>query len=360
MSEALRCAVIGFDFGHQGAFAGSFVKMPEVTIVGVADLPNASDEARARGRDFAERTEVAYFDNYAELLAAQAIDMVSLCIAPERNPDVVEEMCGRGIHVMSEKPIAADTAGTERIAVAVRASGVKFTFGFHAARFTRPVARALGQVRSGAVGEVRVLNAMMLQSRGPRYTISVEEAKRRKTSGEPSVGELANHGGYAFLAMRAFAGAKARSVYAETDAFFYESYQIAGIDDMALVSIEFENGVIGTATVGRTTTKSLPNADSRYEVIGSDGVLHVDFAHGDRMFVWGDYRDDDEYNRGGLDMVNFSPPSYELYCEDFVRAILDDRDPELSVDDALEFDAFLSAAYESARTHQPINLRAKH
>ena len=55
-------------------------------------------------------------------------------------------------------------------------------------------------------------------------------------------------------------------------------------------------------------------------------------------------------------MVDFSPPSYELYCRDFVRAIIEGRDPELTVEDALEFDAFLSAAYESARTHQPVAL----
>ncbi|MCD6360633.1 MAG: Gfo/Idh/MocA family oxidoreductase [Armatimonadetes bacterium] len=356
MSEPLRCGIVGFDFGHQGAFAGSLAKMPEVTIAGAADLPDAPDEARARGREFAQRCGAPYFEDYADLLAAEDLDMVSLCISPARNPDLVEEMCARGIHVMSEKPVSADTAGVQRIAKAVRAAGVRFTFGFHAARFTPPVSRAVAQVRSGAVGQVRVLNGMFLQSKGPRYTIPVEEARRRRAAGEPSVGELANFGGYVFLAMRALAGAPVRSVYAETDAFFYESYRIAGIEDMALVTLEFKSGAVGTVIVGRTTTKSLPNADVRYEVIGSEGVLHVDFAHGDRMFVWGDYRDDDGYERGGLDMMNFSPPSYELYCADFVRAIIEGREPELTVDDALEFDAFLSAAYESARTHRPVAL----
>ena len=116
----LRCGIIGFDFGHQGAFAGSFAKMDEVQIVGAADLPDAPDEARARGWEFAHGCGVEYFEDYTDLLAAQELDLVSLCITPERNPDLVEEMCARGVHVMSEKPISADTAGAERIAKAVR------------------------------------------------------------------------------------------------------------------------------------------------------------------------------------------------------------------------------------------------
>ncbi len=357
MSERLRCGIIGFEYGHQGAFAGAFAGMPDVEIAGVADLPDCSEMARARGMEFARAQCVEYVPGYADLLEAGEPDFVSLCIPPGKNPEVVEQMCSRGIHVMSEKPISPDSEGAERIAAAVRGAGVKFTFGFHAARFTQPVMRAIEQVRGGAIGDVRVLNGMLLQCKGPRYTISEDEARRRKAAGEPSVGELANFGGYVFLAMRAFAGAPVCSVYAETDTLFYESYRIAGIEDMALVSIEFENGVVGTAVVGRTPTKSLPYADSRYEVIGSEGVLHVDFAHGDRLFLWGEYRDDDEYERGGLDMVSISPPSHELYCRDFVDAIRDNREPGLTIDDALEFEAFLAAAYRSARAHEPAGLQ---
>lgn len=356
MSEKLRCGIIGFEYGHQGAFAGALARMADVAVVGVADLCDASEVARSRGCEFAQIQGVPYMADYGELLEAGGLDCVSLCISPEANPQVVEQTCARGIHVMSEKPISADRKGAERIAAAVRTAGVKFTFGFHAARFTQPVMRALEQVRNGAVGQVRVLTGMLLQCKGPRFTITEDEARRRRDAGEASVGELANFGGYVFLAMRAFAGAPLRSVYAETDAFFYESYRIAGIEDMALVSMEFVNGVVGTAVVGRTPTKSLPNADSRYEIIGSDGVLHVDFAHGERFFLWGDYRDDGEYERWGFDMVSISPPSHELYCRDFVDAIRDGREPGLTVDDALEYEAFLSAAYESARAHEPVLL----
>lgn len=352
----LRCGIIGFDFGHQGAFADCLARLEQVQIVGVADLSDAAASARERGRQFAQRWGAPYFDDYTALLEAQELDMVSLCLPPARNPDAVERMCARGIHVMSEKPIAADGAGTQRIARAVRAAGVRFTFAFHAARFSRPVARALGLVRAGAVGEVRVLNGMLLQSRGPRYTISVPEAQRRRAAGEPSVGELANFGGYVFLTMSALAAAPLRSVFAETEAYFYDSYRIAGIEDTALVTVEFGNGVVGTMVVGRTTTKSLPTADARYEIVGSEGVLHVDFAHGDRMLLWGEYRDDDEYERGGLEMVNFSPPSYELYCRDFVQALIAGREPELTIQDALDFDAFLAAAYQSAQSHQVVHV----
>jgi len=352
----VRCGTIGFDYGHQGAFAGSLAKHPDAAIVGVADLPDAPDEARRRGWEFASRHGVPYFDDLADLLDAQAPEMVSLCLPPSRNLEIVAELASRGVHVMSEKPVADDLEDARRIASAVREAGVKFTFGFHAARFATPVSRAINAVRAGRVGDVRVLNGTHLQVKGPRYTISVEEAERRKAAGEPSVGELANHGGYVFLAFTAYAEARVTSVYCESDAFFYESYRIAGMEDMALVSLEYETGVVATAIIGRTTTKSMPTTDVRHEIIGSGGVLHVNHGLGDRAFVYGPWREGDEFNRGGFDTPTFGRPSYELYVDDFVRAIRDDREPELTVADAVEFHATLEAAYESARTHRPVDV----
>jgi predicted dehydrogenase len=351
----LRCGIVGFEFGHQAAFAGALASRPEVQIAAVADLPDAADEARERGRSWAKQHGAPYYDSHQDLLEAEELDLVSLCLPPLRNPEVVEQACARGLHVMSEKPISADTAGAERIAAAVRAAGIRFTFGFHAARFARPIARAISAVRSGAVGEVRVLNCTWLQTRGPRYTISVEEARRRRAAGEPSVGELANHGGYVFLAFKALAGAPVSSVYAESDAFFYESYRIAEIDDMSLVTVEYHNGVVATAIIGRTTTQSLPTTDVRFEVIGSEGALHVGHGLGDRVFLYGDFRDgDDPHDRGGFETPTFGPPSYQLYVADFVEAILQDREPELTIEDALDYHAFLAAAHQSARAHRPI------
>ncbi|MGD9496925.1 MAG: Gfo/Idh/MocA family protein [Armatimonadota bacterium] len=352
MAEPVRFGVIGFDFGHQGAFAGSLAQHPDAAIVGVADLPDASEVARQRGREFAASVGAPYFDDLAELLDAQAPAAVSLCLPPARNPEVVAVLCARGIHVRSDKPVADDLDGARRIAAAVRAAGVRFSFGFHAARFAPPVARAIGAVRAGRVGEVRVMNATFLQPKGPRYTISVEEAQRRRAAGEPSVGELANFGGYVLLALSAYAGARATSVYCESDAFFYESYRIAGIEDLALVSLAYEGGAVATAVIGRTTTQSLPATDVRHEVIGSKGVLHVAHGLSDRLFVYGQFRDGDPYERGGFEMSAFGRPSHELYVHDFVRAIIEGRDPELTVEDAVDYHATVETAYESARTHR--------
>ncbi len=355
MREPIRCAVIGFDYGHQSAFGTALRDDANAQVVGVVETPDAPEEARARARDFAESCGVAYFDDPWALMDAEAPEAVSLCLPPARNPQVVAEMGARGVHVLSEKPPAADVAGTRAIVEAVRANGIRFTFGFHAARFARPIAKAIGAVRGGRVGEVRILNGTHLQVKGPRYTISVEEAHRRKTAGEPSVGELANHGGYVFLAFSAYAGAPVRSVYCEQDAFFYESYAIAGIEDLSVVSLEYANGVVATCVVGRTTTKSLPTTDVRHEVIGSGGVLHVN-AIAEHINVYGDFTDGDEFDRGGFDTPTFGPESWRLYVDDFLRAIIDDRDPELTAEDALEFQRTLEAAYESAATGQVVEI----
>lgn len=355
MRDPVRFGVIGFDYGHQSAFGTALLDDAKAEIAGVADMPDASEEARRRGRDFANRCGVDYFEDLWALMEAEAPEAVSLCLPPERSPEVVVEMAARGVHVMSEKPPAADIAGTEAIVHAVRDSGIRFTFGFHAARFARPIARAIAAVRGGRVGDVRVLNGTHLQVKGPRYTISVEEARRRKAAGEPSVGELANFGGYVFLAFSAYADAPVTSVYCEQDAFFYESYRIAEIEDLSVVSLEYASGAVATCVIGRTTTKSMPTTDVRHEIIGSGGVLHVN-AMAERIFVYGEFEDGDgaAFDRGGFDTPTFGPESWRLYVDDFVRAIIDGRDPELTAEDALEFQRTLEAAYESAASGRVI------
>jgi predicted dehydrogenase len=352
MREPIRFGLSGFDYGHQLAFATALRDHPEAEIAGVADAPGDSPQAQDRARNLAEDAGAPRYEDPDALIEAQSPDAVSVCLPPARNPEFVAEMASRGIHVMSEKPPAADLAGAERIVEAVREGGIRFTFGYHAARFARPVSRAIGAVRAGEVGEVRVLNATHLQVKGPRFTISVEEARRRKEAGEPSVGELANFGGYVFLALSAYAGAPATDVYCEQDAFFYESYRIAEIEDLSVVSLQYANGVVATCVIGRTPTKSLPTTDVRHEIIGSGGVLHVNSLD-ERIFVYGEFEDGDEFERGGFDTPGFGPESWRLYVDDFVRAIIDERDPELTAEDALEFQRTLEAVYQSAATGQP-------
>ena len=95
MAEALRCGIIGFDYGHQGAFAGALARHPDARIVGVADLPDASEVARQRGREFADGAGAPYFEDVAELLDAEGVGAVSLCAPPPRNPEIAAELASR-------------------------------------------------------------------------------------------------------------------------------------------------------------------------------------------------------------------------------------------------------------------------
>ena len=91
------------------------------------------------------------------------------------------------------------------------------------------------------------------------------------------LGELLNFGLYPVDAIRAVLGLEARSVYATSGAFFYDG----DADDLSVLALTFERGVIATTSVGRAPTQGHPNGyggDRRLRIMGSHGTLAVDAA----------------------------------------------------------------------------------
>ena len=89
----------------------------EIEIVALADLsPSNLDAARV----FFPAAK-AYADA-EELLDREQLDFCDICTPPSTHRPLIEQAAGRGIHVLSEKPLAPGIVDAERISEAVRAA----------------------------------------------------------------------------------------------------------------------------------------------------------------------------------------------------------------------------------------------
>lgn len=350
----LRAAAISFASGHPGSYTGGLADHPDVDLVAVAEVPGETGR-RDLAEAFARERAVPHYEDYVHMLDECRPDVVSLCVVPSRNPEVLVAAAERGIHILSEKPVAETLAAAERALGVVKAAGVVFSLDVPTACFTRPMADAQERAASGAIGEPLVAYCQFLQPKGPRYTYTVVDGKRIPTR----YGELQNFGPYGYLAVAKAVKQRLRTVFARRDVFFYDHYRPAGLEDMCVATVTFERGAVANIVVGRTTTQSLPSTDFRLEVIGSAGSIAVDDGMGDKFEVWGPYADTgDPFERGGLAHQYYSPALAACYIDDVVAAIQSGRRPRIDVDDAVDIMRFVDGCVRSSEQGQPVHYSA--
>lgn len=127
---------------HVAALRG----LPRVELVGVTDL----DQARARA--LAGRSGTRDFPSVAALREAGA-DVIHVLTPPDSHAAVALAALELGCHVLVEKPLATSVEDCRRIQALAERRGLMVSVN-HSLLFDPQVARALGQVRSGKLGEV--------------------------------------------------------------------------------------------------------------------------------------------------------------------------------------------------------------
>ena len=126
-----RIAAIGFAHSHISGNIKDFATCGDhIKCVAAADIkprvPSVSKEHGTRIAEFKDAVSKYGFkpyDDYLELLDNHEIDIAVVCCENAFHPYVTETLLRKGIHVVLEKPMAADMPGALRIARAVREMG---------------------------------------------------------------------------------------------------------------------------------------------------------------------------------------------------------------------------------------------
>jgi predicted dehydrogenase len=114
-----RIAVLGLHHDHVWS------NLEELLATGRAELVGAADtdpELLARFRD---RFPGETFESYDELLSRGGITAAFVFGSNRLSEDLVVAACGRGLHCLVEKPMAATLGGAERMLEAAEAAGVR-------------------------------------------------------------------------------------------------------------------------------------------------------------------------------------------------------------------------------------------
>lgn len=144
--QKLRVGLYGNN-GHQ--IQGALVSHPRAELAAVAGIPEKAVPEPLRGS-----RAVGRYATLAEMLAAEELDLVSLC-SPRRADqpaDAIRCLEG-GVHVYAEKPAALHEEDLDAILAAAKAAGRRFHEMAHTA-FDQPYLEMRRLVAEGAIGTV--------------------------------------------------------------------------------------------------------------------------------------------------------------------------------------------------------------
>ena len=309
-------------------------RVPGANLVAVADV--FEEAAKKVAADF--QIPDAYQD-HRRIMEDETIEAIIICSSTDTHAQMIEEAAAAGKHIFCEKPIDHDLSKIDHVLASVKESGVKLQIGFNR-RFDPSFRRVREIVASGEIGVPHILR---ITSRDP---------------GPPPIEYIKVSGGI-FLDMtihdfdmaRFLIGGEVVEIYAVGGVMVDPQIGEAGDIDTAIITLRFENGVIGTIDNSR---KAVYGYDQRVEVFGSEGVVVISNNTPDTAVV---------SNASGIHaplplffFIERYTEAYVAEMKEFVECIQQDTTPPVTGIDGRIPVVMGYAAKKSYRENRPVRM----
>lgn len=327
----IRVGILSVAHGHAHSYAACLQALSNVQLAGVAD------EDPERGRAFAERHGIPYAPT-AEDLLAQHLDGVVICSANVHHRRLVELAAGRTRYILCEKPIATTLEDAQAMIDACARTGAQLQIAFPV-RFAPPVIELKALLRSGALGRIYSLKTTNHGQMPGSWFID------RSLAGG---GAVIDHTVHVIDLLRWFFDTEITEVYAEIgDSLLHPGLDI---DDVGLLSFTLANGAYGTLDTSWSRPAAFPTwGDVTIEVVAERGWARLD-AFKQQLAVYSD-------QASGAQWVGWGGDMDMGLARDFVAMIVEQRAPSITGYDGLRALEVALAAYQSAATAQPVQIR---
>lgn len=201
---------------------------------------------------------------YESLLADDQVEAVYISTPHPQHARWAIAAAEAGKHILCEKPLALNHAEAAAVVEAAAANGV-FLMEAFMYRCHPQTAAVVELIRSGAVGEVRIIEAEF-SFNAPLNTES------RLFNHDLAGGAILDVGGYPMSMARLLAGAAAGKPFAEPDQFGAAGTigEVSRVDEWAVASLRFPGGIVAQLRTGLQLPQS-----TRVVVIGSAGRIEV-------------------------------------------------------------------------------------
>jgi predicted dehydrogenase len=331
----IRLGLMSFAHVHAEAYVENVRGIPDAQLVG------AADDDRARGEHFAAKIGVQSFPTYQDLLA-QHLDGVMVCSENTRHRALVEMAAQAGVSVLCEKPLATTLLDARAMIDACARASVTLMVAFPM-RFSAPLLQARHAVDDGRVGKIACCIGTN-QGQNPRRH-RAWFADKQLAGG----GAVMDHTVHLVDILRWYLRTEVAEVYAQTTGLLPGGN--GEVETGGLILLTLANGLFASIDCSWSRPAAYPTwGGLTLELIGERGVLRVD-AFRQNLVIYPERSPAIHWQPWGSD-------ANQAMMAEFVSAIREHRDPTVTGTDGYRALEVITAAYESARTGQPVRISA--
>jgi predicted dehydrogenase len=299
--------------------------LPDFEVVAAAD-PVADAGAVRPG--------LSLFADFDEMVETAGLDAVIVCTPSWLHGPQGAAAARRGLHVVTEKPMAIDLDGADDLLTACGEHDVRLAV-LHQYRFHAPAVQLRGMLEDGTLGDLVCLTITQNWRRDPAYYQG--SGSWRGTWAGDGGGALMNQGSHGVDLARWLAGPIA-SVAAQTTNVAHHAIET---EDTVCASMQFVGGGLGTLQV---TTAAARNEPLTVQVLGTKGTAVL---AGSTLTLDGEDVDDRMRTAPDKDRP------HRMQFEAIASSLAAERVPPVEGADARETLAATLAMYEAARRARP-------
>jgi predicted dehydrogenase len=316
--DIVRVGIVGLGFSGT-LHAESYALIPrKAKIVAVCDT----------NKDLADRVASMYgasaFTDYNEMLEHTGLDALDICVPYFHQARIAVAAVEKGKHILIEKPIATSFQDARRIVEAARKKRVKLMVA-HNLAFVPAFREARRLIKEGRIGRVFLAK------------VSDMGYDRSDWRERPDAkGLLLDDGIHCFHLLQWIIGPidsvcvlKTRGAIGEDDRLDY---------DAALVLLKLKNGAIGEVAA---CYSALGGTTDRFEAYGTEGTIFVDLSWEKPLKFYSEKQGSETsgWEIPEIEHATFPgyyPLSFGKEVRHFLDCILEDKEPDVTGEDAIE------------------------
>jgi predicted dehydrogenase len=357
VASKLKVAIIGCGGIAKGKHLPSLAKVDQVEIVAFCDIISERAEQAAAKYGAAE---AKVYEDYRELLKDSSIEVVHVCTPNDSHAEIAIAALEAGKHVMCEKPMAKTAVDARRMVEAAKRTGKKLTIGYNN-RFRSDSMYLKTICQEGELGEIYYAKAHAIRRRAvPTWGVFLDEEKQ---GGGPLI-DIGTHAldltlwvmnNYEPKVVLGTAFHKLSSKENAANAWGPWDPKKFTVEDSAMGMIVMKNG----ATVMLESSWALNTMDvkeAKCTLCGTEAGADME----DGLRVNGEKHSRMYMNKVQLDAkgVDFydgkkeSPQDTEIRM--WIDAVINDKTPVVTPEQACVVSEILEALYESAKTGKAV------
>jgi len=301
-------------------------EIPEINLVAVSDV---NERALKEVKD---QYGVKIYKDYHEMIEKENLEAVSICVPHFLHAPITLDVIKMGVHVLVEKPIALSVKEADEMINAAKKHGVKLGVVFQ--NRTNPLLLYIkDMITKGEVGDMLRAHLTYLCYRSQSYYQSASWRGKWKSEGG---GVLINQAIHFIDIFQWLVGIRPLRLYSFASRLAHN----IEVEDIAVAILEFENRALGSIQV---SSIEVPQ-QTRIEIRGDKKAVIIEK---NTAYI---FSNDVPLKESILKLPMWKTPTYiekkitlddfhkewghKVVLQDFAKAVLNDRDPMVTGEEA--------------------------